>query len=299
MALNKEAWLPVILEQYDRQPTFLNKATDLSAFVDNDKIHIPSAGADPDVLLDNTTYPIAVNQRTDVDNEKTLQTYDIENTLVRNIEQAELSYDKMTSVTRRHVQSLVNKQGSRSSWLFTPSSDASLTPLLRTTGADDGTSTRKLQESDVLALARRFDDFAPNQMRTLVLTVKDWYDLLETSTILRGQQERMGGNPGTITNAIFALYGFDIAIYNGENFFNKTTGAKLAYGAATDVNSRIASFAFVDSEVFRAVGNTDVFYKPKDLNPEERGDIFGLQQRFLAEPMRNGYIGAIVPDHIV
>ena len=120
--LRKEVWLNVILEQYDEEVTFLDNTTDLSAFVENDKINLAEAGIDPDVLINNTTYPVAVNERTDTPYALDLDYYDTENTLLRNAEAIELAYNKMQSITRRHAQALKNKQAERSTFNFAPTS---------------------------------------------------------------------------------------------------------------------------------------------------------------------------------
>ncbi|MEG1763526.1 MAG: hypothetical protein RR256_07955, partial [Bacteroidales bacterium] len=59
-------------------------------------------------------------------------------------------------------------------------------------------------------------------------------------------------------------------------------------------NDSQASLVYSDAEVCRATGELDVFAKYKD--PEQRGDIFGYQQRFTALPIRGKYIGALYSD---
>lgn len=68
MALNKEVWIDQIKEGFYPDDSFLNKVSDHSEFVDNHKLHIASAGIDPQVLINNTTYPITVVGRGDEDN---------------------------------------------------------------------------------------------------------------------------------------------------------------------------------------------------------------------------------------
>ena len=83
MALNKEVWIDQILEGFYPDDSFLKKTMDYSQFVDSNRLHIASAGIDPNVLINNTTYPINVVGRDDDDNEIKLDKFETENTLVR------------------------------------------------------------------------------------------------------------------------------------------------------------------------------------------------------------------------
>ena len=83
MALNKQVWINQIMHGFYPDNSFLTKCVNYDSFVDGDTLHIPSSGIDPEVLINNTTYPIAVVGREDVDNEITLDLFETENTLVR------------------------------------------------------------------------------------------------------------------------------------------------------------------------------------------------------------------------
>ena len=106
MALNKEIWIAQIKEGFYPNRIFLNKVMDYSAEVENDKIHFASAGIDPNVLINNSTYPIAIVGRQDIDNSIVLDKFETENTIVRRPEAIEYSYDKLESVIRQHRQVL-------------------------------------------------------------------------------------------------------------------------------------------------------------------------------------------------
>ena len=58
------------------------------------------------------------------------------------------------------------------------------------------------------------------------------------------------------------------------------------------VNGSIVSVAFQKDEVMKADGTIDMFARVDD--PEERGTIVGFQKRFIAMPIRNKGIGAII-----
>ena len=129
----------------------------------------------------------------------------------------------------------------------------------------------------------------PKQGRVLVLDPEHQEDLInENSTLFKLFAELKTGK-------IIDLFGFKIKEYSGNPLYNENTGAKKAYGAAaaptTDAPS---SIFFVESEVMRAKGDVEMFYKPKNINTEQRADEVGFQKRFVALPKRQEAIGAII-----
>ena len=291
--LLKEIWIAQLLETYDQVPSFLNVPgiSDMSAFVNNNTINLAEAGIDPDDLVNNTAYPVAVNERTDTPLALPLDYFDTENTVVRNAVAVQLAYNKMESVIRRHRQALVNKTAGKASHAITPQADGTFTPVLPTTGGNNGNSIKLITEADIFLLAERFDDIdAPEGERYLTLHSKHWNELVRNSETLKEQRYR--STLGVINRDFMELAGFKILKYRSEAVFNKNTGEKVAYGAAAaPATDTISSFAFVASEVMKAMGSTEMFDRLND--PEERGDIVGFQQRFLSMPLRNKYIGAI------
>lgn len=291
--LLKEIWISQLMEKYDQVPSFLNVAgiQDMSALVENNTINLAEAGVDPDVLVNNTTYPIAINERTDTALALPLDFFDTVNTVVRNSEAVQLAYNKMESVIRRHRQSLVNKTAGKASHAITPTQDGAFTPVIGTTGADNGSSFKLITEADVFKLAGAFDlNDAPDGERYLVLHSKHFNELVENSQTLKEQRYRLPS--GNVGRELMELAGFKILRYSSEAIFNKSTGVKKAYGAAAaPTTDTISSFAFVASEVMKAMGSVEMFSTLAD--PGARGDIVGFQQRFLSMPLRNKYLGAI------
>lgn len=283
--LNKEIWLPDLMEGFYGDDMFLKEARDMSAFVENDVIHLAEAGVNPNVLINNSTYPIPVAQRNDTPISLTLDTYDTENTLIRNIEIAELSYDKRTSVLYGHRMSLRMKYMEKAIHAFAPSSNGNYTPVLQTSGADDGTGHKMLTFQDILDLETAFDDAEVGaEGRILVLSTKHKnhlrkQDLTLYKTIFSNESTYGGFKIYTLATKRMPVY-------------NKATGVKVAYGAApAPTTDTICSVAFQKNEVMRCQGTVDMFAKLKD--PEERGDVYGFQMRGLAMPIRNKGIGAV------
>lgn len=290
--LIKEAWLSVIMAQYEQSYDWMNEiGNDLSSLVHENFINLAEAGVDPEVLVNNTTYPIPVRDREDSALRLPLDYFDTENTRVTAVEQKQLAYDKMASVTRGHARSLRRKTAGKASHAIAPTENGEFTPVLATTGGDNGASERLITEDDLFILAERFDEVDAPDDRTLVLHAKHWNELVRTSETLKEQRFRQ--QAGTMSRAVLELAGFRIYRFRGDARYVRATGVKKAWNAAPEATDGVASFAFVNSEIMKAVGTVDMFYEPAATNPRDRADIMGFQQYFLAMPMRPKYTGAI------
>lgn len=282
--LNKEIWIADIWEGFYADDMFLSECVDMDAFVENDTINLAEAGVDPAVLINNNSYPIATNQRTDNPIALPLDTYDTENTLIRSIEKAELSYDKRASVIRNHRNALRMTFMEYAAFRIAPASDTADTPIEICSGADNGGGDKRLTFADLARLRRRFDNAEiPEEGRIIVLSAQHMEDL-EVEDVNRYNRVTEKGE----------ILGFKIYKLAEKRLprYNKTSGAKVAWGAtaapSTDVR---ASIAFHKDEVMRARGTMDPFLREKD--PEQRGDILGFQMRGLSMPIRSKAVAAI------
>ena len=64
--LNKEIWLPGIIEHFIPETSFVNEARNLDAWTDNGFLNLQEAGVDPDVIVNNEVWPIPIIRREDV-----------------------------------------------------------------------------------------------------------------------------------------------------------------------------------------------------------------------------------------
>lgn len=280
MPIEKQLWTDIILEQPIQKDDFLSESEDMSALVDHNTLNLAEAGVEPEVFVDNETYPVGIVSREDAPKEILLHTLDTKNTVVRNIEKMQAAYDKMKSVTLGHANALTRKRRAMAAHNWCPLQDGAQTPVLITTGELIG-GRRRLTFDDLDNLELRFKALEVNlEDLRIVLTPEHEYDLKAENR----KQYKDCMKDGKIGN-------FKVFSYPHLPYFDTTTGKKQAYGSAKGANSSMASVAWIRSEVCRAVGATDSFIREKD--PEARGDILGYQQRFTALPMRNKYIGAI------
>ena len=286
MALNKEVWVNQIKEGFYPDDSFLQKVSDFSGLVDNNKIHIPSAGIDPNVLINNNTYPISIVKRDDDDNEIRLVKFETENTLVRRPEVIEYSYDQLESVIRQHRETLRTTVAQKAAHAYAPQKDAAYTPTVTTTG-DTYNGRKRITFDDILTLKERFDnDKIPLDKRYLVLHPSHVTDLLkqdiklfkDLTEIVEGEPKRFAG---------FGCFSFpDMPIYDFS------TMEKLPFGTAQIDGYSFASVAFQADEVMKADG--DIYMYSRVDDPEERATIVGFDKRFVALPIRGRGVGAII-----
>ncbi len=283
--LNHEIWTAEILEKFYPDWSFLQRSRDMSSLVKFNTINLADAGADPDVLINNNTYPVPFAQRTDTPIDLPLDTLDTEGTVVRNSEEIETSYDKMSSVVMGHRNALSDKAARMAAHAWAPSEDGTSTPVVETTGAASG-GFKKMSLDDIIKARSRFDaQDIPYNDRILVLHPDHYAALIaEDKDLFKGF---IGNKPG------FDLFGFKVFGYSKTAIYNKTSGEKVALGAAAaPTTDTISSLFYVESEVMRAMGTTEMFARLKD--PEQKGDIINFQMRFSALPLRSKAIGAII-----
>ncbi|MDX6191584.1 hypothetical protein SGQ83_19675 [Flavobacterium sp. Fl-318] len=289
--LNKQVWISQIMENFYPEASFLNYAKDMTEFVENDKINLADCGFDPDVYINNTTYPIPIVQRTDTPLSLELDLYETENTLVRSPEAVELAYDKLESVIYGHRNTLRAKSGQKAAHAYAPNSNTENTPILVTTGADNGEGYKRLAPEDILKLKKKYDLLdIPFEKRYLVLDPNHVEDLIlydlkafkDITDFVNGQPNRFAG--------------FNILQYTKTPRYNFLTKEKIPFGAVEDANTTFGSFSFSSEEVMKADGSVNMFERIND--PELRATIVGFDKRFLALPIRNKALGAIISSKI-
>jgi hypothetical protein len=281
MAIAKELWLDLIKEGMTPDTSFLSRSQNFDEFVEHNTLHLAKAGVDPNVLMDNDTYPVTTASRQDIPIELSLHTFDTENTVVRNVEEKESSYGKMESVVRGHRRSLLKKTSAFAAYNWCPAQNGTFTPVMASDGALNKSGLKRVSFEDFLTMEAKFRALDVD-MNTLVAVLNAVHLADLRAEDLKLYREVMASGK---------LFSFTLFNFSGLPWFNTATGQKKAFGSAPGASDTQATICYSDTEVFRATGAVDVFAKYKD--PDQRGDIIGFQQRFTAYSIRNKYIGAI------
>lgn len=274
--------------------TFLDGLPDYSQYAENDVIHMVDVGGDPEVLVNNTTYPIAIQQITDTDAVFSLDKFQTKPTSITDDELYALSYDKMSSVKERHAQALLVKKYAKAIHALAPDSNAAKTPVLKTTGDVEGgvaTGRRMLQRSDIIALKKKFDVMqVPAEDRRLVLCPDHVNDLLMQDQ--KFAEQYYNYTTGKIAN----LYGFQVYEFVNNPVY-KTAGTKVAFGTAAGANEFQASVAFYGKMTFKATGSTKMYYSEAQTDPQNQRSLVNFRHYFIVLPKKKEAIAAIMSDY--
>ena len=260
-------------------------------WVGNNAIRLNDIGADPEVLIDNNTYPIAVSGREDEGIILSLHKYETTNTKVTKDELYALPYDKPGSVQRQHRETLEEKTGEHGSHICAPQSDNTTTRehIIETSGEDDGSGRKRLTTKDIATLAKWYnDEKIPKMGRVLRLCNEHILDLLLEDKAF--EKQYMNHTEGAIAAR---YYGFTIyeefynPIYNGSN-------EKKAFDAASAETDRNASVGVYIPYTAKAMGTVEMFYSDARQDPKYRSHIMGFEQWHLVVPKKKKGLTAIV-----
>lgn len=285
-----EVWTGELVKKLNAglQATFLNGIPDYSTNVNNEVIHLVDVGGDPDVLVNNTTYPIPIQDLEDGDIAIGLDKFQTKATRVTDDELYAISYDKFGSVVERHRESIVTVKYKKFAHALAPYSHTAKTPVIQTSGEKDAVSGRnKLTPKDIIALKRAFDNMeVPEDGRVLVLCPDHVNDLLELDQSFKDKYYNY--TSGKLMN----MYGFEVYTFVNAPYFNKS-GVKLAYNVVPTATDHKGSFAFYRPRMFRAQGSTKMYYSEAATNPQTQENLVNFRNYDIVLPKKMEAIGAI------
>ena len=279
-----EVWTGELVKQLRAGLTasWLDGISDQSSLVNNDVIHMVEVGIDPDVLVNNTTYPIETQALYDRDIAIQLNKFQTKATPVTDDELYALSYDKMARVREAHANAINDKKFAMAAHAIAPQRHAVKTPVLATTGeATDG--RKRLTRADILSLKAAFDKLrVPTEGRRLVLCTDHVNDLLSLDQKFADQYYNY--TTGKIAN----LFGFQVYEFANCPTFT-TAGQKEALGGAGNQ----ASFAFYVPRIFKATGSTKMYYSEAATDPLNQRNLINFRHYFLCMPKLQEAVAAI------
>lgn len=285
-----EVWTGELVKRLNAglKATFLNGIPDYSAKVNNEVIHMVDVGGDPDVLVNNTTYPIPVQDLEDGDIALGLDKFQTKATRVTDDQLYAISYDKFASDVQRHGDAITTIKYKKAAHALTPYSHTDKTPVIQTSGETDSASGRKkITLKDIIALKRAFDNMeVPEEGRVLVLCPDHVNDLLELDQSFR--EKYYSYTTGKLMN----MYGFEVHTFVNAPYFNKN-GVKLAYNATPTSTDHKGSFAFYRTRMFRAQGSTKMYYSEAVTNPQTQESLVNFRHYYIVLPKKMECIGAI------
>lgn len=289
----KELWTGAMVKalREGKQATFLEGIEDHSSIVNNDVIHLVEVGVDPDVLVNNTTYPIDLQALDDKDIPVKLNKFQTKPTPITDDELHAISYDKMARVTESHKNALQDKKAVMAAHSLTPKKHTKETPVLKATGeVDPETKRQKLIRKDLVALKRAMDkNLVPVQGRRLVLCTDHVNDLLET------EQNFADHLYNAETGKIKRFLGFEIHEFAENPVFSKT-GQKKNLDEEIQEGEFQGSFAFYVPRVFMANGSTKTYPTPADA--QNQRSLYAARTYNIVMPKKMDACAAIYSGYV-
>ena len=280
-----EIWTGELVKYLRRglEATWLDGIPDSSSIVNNDVIHLVEVGVDPDVLVNNTTYPIPLQALDDADIAIQLDKFQTKVTPVTDDELYALSYDKMGRVKESHGNAINDAKFMKAAHALCATQNTNSTPVLKCSGEADAESGRKrLSVNDLVEMKRAMDKLnVPTDNRRLILCPDHVNDLLLSSQNFREQY-----NIDRTTGKVGKLYGFDIYEFANNPLYT-TAGVKKALGSTASAGEFQCSFAFYVPRVFKATGSTKMYYSEAQGDPEYQRNKINFRHYFLCMPKKS------------
>lgn len=290
----REVWTREVVKEFQQglKDTFLDGVRDFSQYVTGDDeaqvIHASYFGVEPDVLINNTTYPIPVQDLNGSDIPISLDKYQTKATPITDDELYALSYDKMGLVKEAHGTSITKNRLKKAIHAFGPASHDTTHPILLTTG-ELVNGRHRLQWSDIIALRQAYSD-AGIEIEGLRLVLCDDHvnDLLLAD--MNFKNSYLNFKDGVIINQL----GFEFRQYSQNPYYNATTKTKLSLGALPASTDSRASIVFPIGKVGKANGKTKMYFSEAKSDPLNQRNLMNFRNYFIALPMVTKGFGAIV-----
>ena len=290
----REVWTGEVIKGFNAglKDTFLDGVKDYSRYVTGDDesqvIHSSYFGVEPEVLINNTTYPIPIQELNGEDIPIALDKYQTKVTPITDDELYALSFDKMQNVKESHSTALVKNRLKKAIHAFAPAEASDHTPVLLTSGATVNGRKRLVWE-DLVNLRQAYTDAEIEiEGLRLVLCPDHVNDLLLQDTSF--QKSYANFKDGIITNQL----GFEIREYSVNPYFDAATKKKLSFGALPTESSSRASVVFPVSKVGKASGKTKMYFSEAKTDPQNQRNLINFRNYFIALPLITQGFAAVV-----
>lgn len=299
-----EIWIDRVIENIDNSDIapWLEGVPELDADVtalgegsasESNIIHISSTDFDVDVLINNNTYPIPVQEYEDGTLSFSLDKYQTKVITLSDDQTTGASYDKIDVVTRKGTKAIVSEKFTKAIHSIAPAANTVNTPILFATGGADATTDASgrliLTYEDLVEFKRKCEAAGiPEGEARLVLCNNHWNDLLMDRKNFGNQLvDYAKGKPNPI------IAGFELFQYSKMPKYTEA-GVKKAFGAVAIGTDKTASVAFWKEGIAKKTGNTKQYFVASKDNPKGQTNDLAYRHYFLATPFKAKAIGAIL-----
>lgn len=257
-------------------------------------INLTYFGVSPDVLINNTSYPIAIQALDGENIAVTINKFQTKATPITDDEIFGLNYDKIRAVQEAHAIKIIEDKDAMGIHNITPATNTANTPILVTTGADDGTGRKMLTKADVLLLRKKWNDLKiPMAGRRLVFCNDHVNDIL-TSNDQKFKDQYYDYTSGILSN----LFGFELFEYPTMPYIHATNLTKLSFGGTVTSNHNVASTAFHLARIVQAKGYTKAYLSPASQDPQYQRNLLNYRHYDIVTPYKAEGYAAIVSGKV-
>ncbi len=253
-------------------------------------IHIPRTNFNPNVLINNTAYPIAIQAYTDDEVIVALDKYQTEATTLSDDKITGSSYAVIDAATKPHIIAINARKFRKAAHALAPVSNTFGTPVIAATGTPlvaGDPNVLTYQDLITLKNAMDADDTVPVEGRRLVLSYRHWNDILRDRQWFGDKLVNYNtGMPAPI------IAGFELYQYNGNALFT-SAGVKKPFGTVKAAGDRECSFAFWIGGVAKKTGMTKQYFLPALLSPQTQANVLNYRHYFIAVPFQQKAVAAI------
>ncbi len=216
-------------------------------------VNLSYFGVSPDVLINNTSYPLAIQDLSGENLTVQVNKFQTKATPVTDDEVMGLNISKIQTVQEAHAIKIEEEKNSKAIHSVGPSGDAAATPVLLTTG-DLVDGRRMLIKKDLLDLRNKINKLKhPRVGRRLVLCNDHINDLLQQDQKFADQYHNYE------TGQIYKFANFEFYESNTNPYYNVGTKAKLSYGGTVTGAHTEGSVYFHMQRVVQGKGYTKAY----------------------------------------
>lgn len=277
---NVAPWLDGIME-LDSDVHTLGEGT----ATEQNIIHIPIETFSPEVLINNSTYPIEVQEYEDGTKSIALDKYQTKATSISDDAAMGASYNKIDTATRGHVRQINSTKYKKAIHALAPATHSVKTPVIN---LKDGYTAQDVVDAMVDVKSAFDKDQIPEFGRRFVLSTDHYNVLLKDRQ--RFANLFVDHNTGKVNQQIA---GFDVYTYVANPFYD-ATGKKVPYGSVPAADAKVASVAYYIDNVGKKTGNTKQYFSPAHANPTTQTNLINYRHYFIVMPVQNQAIGAII-----
>ena len=248
-------------------------------------IHIPISNFKPEVLINNTTYPIALQAYNDTESIVQLDKYQTKVTTLTDDQVIGAAYDRIDAATKPHVTEINAKKYKKAIHAIAPATDTPDTRVLRTSGLDDGTGRKRMTYGDLVAAKAALKGATDPR---IVLCDAHYTDLLLDRANFG--DKLVNYNKGDVAPEIAGL---KIYTYSDMPLYDNT-GAKKPFDSVRVTGDKEASVFFDGDNIAKKTGLTKQYFAKASDDPENQMNKINYRHYFIAVPVEKKYVGAII-----